>query len=259
MRAQWGRNIAHRGASGYAPENTLLAFSRALELGADGLELDVQLSADNRLLVLHDATLERTTDGRGPVRRLPWSRLRWLDAGYRFSPDGGRSFPFRARGLRIPLLEEVLEAFPEVPITIEIKPQDPEAVYALVRLLRGRRDRARIVVASFHTDQLIRFRELLPDVATSAGVREVFRLRTGLGRPPWPFRLVQIPPAYPGRWPLVRLDRPDWIAWLSAQGLVVHYWTVDDPEQMRRLLQRGAEGIITGYPDRFPRDLGRQV
>ncbi|MCS7083138.1 MAG: glycerophosphodiester phosphodiesterase [Bacteroidetes bacterium] len=254
---RWARNIAHRGASGHAPENTLVAFARALELGADGLELDVRLCADGRLVVLHDATLERTTDGRGPVRAYPYAQLRRLDAGYRFSPDGGRTFPFRDRGVRIPLLEEVLEAFPEVPLTIELKESRPEAVEALVRLLRGRADQDRLLVGSFYTRQLRRFRALMPQVATSAGYREVLWLRLKLGRPPWPFALVQIPPRYPPEGlGLIRLDSSAWIGWLKAQGLGVQYWTVDDPDAMRRLLRAGADGIITGYPDRFPEDLG---
>src|SRR5690606_4473246 len=114
--------IAHRGGAALAPENTLLAFERAIRWwGADILELDVQPTRDGEVVVLHDATLDRTTDGSGPVAHLPLARVRELDAGYRFSADDGRTFPFRGRGVTVPTLEEVLTAFPGIRVNVEIK------------------------------------------------------------------------------------------------------------------------------------------
>src|ERR687883_338619 len=113
--------VAHRGASARAPENTLRAFKLALEEGADALELDVHATTDGIAVVVHDPTLDRTTDATGTVSKLPLERVRAADAGARFSPDGGRTFPWRGRGLRIPTLDEVLVAFPTTPLIIEIK------------------------------------------------------------------------------------------------------------------------------------------
>src|ERR1700752_3879311 len=100
--------IAHRGNSAFFPENTLESFDQAVAIGADALEFDVRLSRDGRAVVIHDATLERTTNGAGEVAALTVDELQRLDAGYRFTHDGGRTFPFRGRGLTIPTLEMVL-------------------------------------------------------------------------------------------------------------------------------------------------------
>jgi glycerophosphoryl diester phosphodiesterase len=113
--------IAHRGASGYAPENTLSAFELAIAQGADALELDVRLTADGVPVVIHDATLERTTGRPAKVGDLSLDQLLEADAGERFSPDRGKTFPFRGRGLLIPTLQDVLRAFPATPLLIDLK------------------------------------------------------------------------------------------------------------------------------------------
>src|SRR6185437_92141 len=119
--------IAHRGNSAFFPENTLEAFERAVALGADALELDVRLSSDGRAVVIHDPTLERTTNGTGAVGAQALAGLQRLDAGFRFTRDGGRSFPFRGRGITIPAFEVVLSAFPDLPMIVEIKTRDASA------------------------------------------------------------------------------------------------------------------------------------
>ena len=136
------RKFAHRGASGTHPENTMEAFRAGLEGGAEGFELDVHRSADGHIVVFHDDVLDRTTDGSGPIRERSLAELRELDAGFRFSPDGGRSFPFRGSGIRIPALRDVLEAFPDTPLIIEVKQVLPALEQDLARLLRetGRGD-----------------------------------------------------------------------------------------------------------------------
>ena len=130
------RLFAHRGASGEAPENTLAAFHRAVTLGIEYIELDVHLSRDGHVVVIHDATLERTTNGSGTVREQTLAQLQQWDAGYRFSPDGGATFPFRAMGVTVPTLAEVFQQCPGVKFTVEIKPEEPaieEQVIAVVR------------------------------------------------------------------------------------------------------------------------------
>jgi glycerophosphoryl diester phosphodiesterase len=112
--------IAHRGASAHAPENTMPAFERAVAAGAHALELDVRVSADGRAMVIHDATLHRTTGGAGDVAALPAAAIHAADAGARFTRDG-RTFPFRGQGVRVPTIDEVLERFPAMPLLIEVK------------------------------------------------------------------------------------------------------------------------------------------
>src|SRR5215212_218710 len=119
------RLFAHRGASGEAPENTLIALQRAVELGMHYAELDVHASRDGTVVVCHDATLERTTNGHGHIRGLSLAELRAFDAGYHFSPDDGQTFPFRGTGVHIPTLVEVLQSFSTLQLTVEIKQTDP--------------------------------------------------------------------------------------------------------------------------------------
>ena len=128
--------IAHRGGSGLGPENTLAAFRRSLAAGADVLEMDVRTTADGHLVVLHDATVDRTTDGRGAVKEMTLAQIKALDAGYRWTADQGRSFPFRGRGITVPTFSEVLETFAETPMIAEIKEKRPEVSQSVCEMLR---------------------------------------------------------------------------------------------------------------------------
>src|SRR5262249_22341634 len=125
--------IAHRGASGLAPENTLVAFELAAKAGADAFELDVRLTRDGAAVVIHDAMLDRTTNRNGPVLGQTVADLRATDAGFRFTTDGGKTFPFRGTGVHVPTLGEVLWTFPGMPVLIEVK--EPEVQSAVQRVL----------------------------------------------------------------------------------------------------------------------------
>src|SRR5215212_7629564 len=129
---EWPVNLAHRGASDIAPENTIEAFRLAVEAGAGGLELDVHITRDGRLVVIHDATVDRTTGGTGAVSGMTIDELRGLDAGYKFSPEAGPTRPYRGRGVRVPTLDEVLEEFPGVAVNIDIKAGLPGIEAALL-------------------------------------------------------------------------------------------------------------------------------
>src|SRR5919107_2807685 len=120
-RGEWPVNLAHRGASALAPENTIEAFRLAVGAGAGGLELDVHMTRDGQIVVIHDPTVDRTTNGSGAVSEMTFDELRRLDAGHTFSPDGGPTRPYRGRGIRVPTLEEVLEGFPDVAVNIDLK------------------------------------------------------------------------------------------------------------------------------------------
>src|SRR5919206_609208 len=239
--------VAHRGASARAPENTLRAFELALEEGADALELDVHATTDDIAVVVHDPTLDRTTDATGAVSKLPLERVRAADAGARFSPDGGRTFPWRGRGLRIPTLDEVLVAFPTAPLVIEIK--TARAQDAVRRTLIERSALDRCVVMSFRADALSLFRG--PPWLTGASTTDVRRLlvRAALGRPlrNAPYRTLSIPE----RWRGVPLPIRRIAAVARLVDKPVHIWTVDSPSRAQRLWRAGVSGIVTNDPARI--------
>jgi glycerophosphoryl diester phosphodiesterase len=236
--------IAHRGASGRAPENTIRAFELALEEGADAFELDVHVTADGVPVVVHDPTLDRTTDATGRVADLPLGRIQEADAGARFSPDRGRTFPWRGQGIHIPTLEEVLTTFPSVPCIVELKTAGAcEAVqHTLLKL--GATDRCALM--SFEPAALDPFRE--PPWTTGATSREALHLLSHamLGRPLGEvrYRLLSVPERYRG-FP-IPLHTP--AAAARRLGHPVHVWVVNSLEHAKRLWNKGVAGIVTNYP-----------
>ena len=244
--------IAHRGGSGLGPENTLAAFRRSLAAGADVLEMDVRTTADGHPVVLHDATVDRTTDGRGAVNEMTLAQLKNLDAGFRWTADQGRSFPFRGRGITVPTLSEVLAAFAETPLITEIKEKRPEVSQSVCDMLRRHGRITRVLVASVHAGVLERFRQVCPGVATSAGPSEAlwFYLlsRAGLAFLYSPaMQALQVPVAFRG---LTVVSRR-FVAAAHARNLTVAVWTVSAEGTMRRLIEAGVDGIMTDYPDRL--------
>lgn len=260
-------NLAHRGASGLFPENTLLAFREALRLGADALETDVHLSQDGQLVVIHDETVDRTTEGAGSVAELTVAELKALDAGYDFGRDG--THPFRGRGLRIPTLEEVFAAFPQARINIEIKPdrKDGAIERELWRLIEKYRRHRLTLVNSEHDGVVQRFRGIAASapagetVPTGAPFRESLRFLvlskvrwSGLYSPP--FDALQVPERFRIAGIDVAIATPQFIAAAHRAQVAVHVWTVDDPADMRRLIGMGVDGIITNHPEILVRVLG---
>ncbi|MEN8690052.1 MAG: glycerophosphodiester phosphodiesterase [Desulfobacterales bacterium] len=244
--------IAHRGGSGLGPENTLAAFRRSLAAGADVLEMDVRTTADGHPVVLHDATVDRTTDGRGAVNEMTLAQLKKLDAGFRWTADQGRSFPFRGRGITVPTLSEVLAAFAETPLITEIKEKRPEVSQSVCDMLRRHGRITRVLVASVHAGVLERFRQVCPGVATSAGPSEAlwFYLlsRAGLAFLYSPaMQALQVPVTFRG---LTVVSRR-FVAAAHARNLTVAVWTVSAEGTMRRLIEAGVDGIMTDYPDRL--------
>lgn len=235
--------VAHRGDSAHAPENTMAAFARAVGLGADALEFDVRLTADGVAVVHHDPTLDRTTSAAGPVAARTLAELQAFDAGAHFTPDGGRSFPFRDAGVRVPTLDEVLGAWPAVPVLIEIK---EAAASAAVRLALDRHAAAgRAVVASFVDAAVAPFRG--SPYATGAARGDVARLlaATLAGvrvRPA--YQLASVPRAYNGLpLPVVRFARA-----LRPAGVPVSVWTVDAPAEAQSLWAAGVSGMVSNDP-----------
>lgn len=237
--------IGHRGAAGSAPENTLAAFDLALEQGAEALELDVRLTADGVPVVLHDATLERTTDGQGLVAATTLERLRRLDAGARFTTDA-TTFPWRGQGVGVPTLDEVFQRYPSTPLLIELKVA--EAADPVARALLSHGAETRAVVASFLPAALTRFRK--PPFLAGASRSEIAALwaRATLRLPPREdqgIRLYAVPRQYKG-W--IRVATRRFVAGAARLGRPVHVWTVDNVARAHRLWKRGVAGIITNYP-----------
>ena len=252
--------IAHRGGRGLWPENSLFAFERASALGVDMLEMDLQLSSDGELVVMHDTSLERTTNGEGAVAAYSLDQLQALDAGYRWTADGGESYPYRGQGIRIPSFAEVLERLPNMPKVIEIKVPDVGMEAQLCAVLSTNDQRERVIVGSFHERSLQLFREQCPGVATAAGPTSVRMLVAlnwlGLGRLLSPsYQALQIPEQHSG----LRIASAALLKTAQARGLNVQLWTINEQPAMRRLLDLGAQGLITDYPDRALQLLGRST
>ena len=234
--------IGHRGASGHAPENTLPSFERAVASGVDALEFDIHVTSDGVAVVIHDAMLDRTTDRSGAVAALPYAAIREADAGARFTPDGGRTFPFRGQGVHVPTVEEVLAAFPDIPLVIEVKNAlaQEEALRVLTR--HGCRERA--VVSSFDPLAISRFRAAgwMTGAASGEAARFKFAPRTPAAVP---FRGLFVPVTWRG----IPVPTTGFVRRARSLDIPVHVWTVNDPQLGVRLWNRGCAGMIGNYPD----------
>lgn len=245
-------NIAHAGAQGHAPQNTIPAFERAVGLGAEVLEMDLQLTADDVPVVIHDGTVDRTTDGSGRVRDMTLEEVKQLETGHDFpGPEGDH--PFIGEGVEIPTLAEVFAAFPDAWMVVEMKTESGDGIVrATADLIRehGREDRT--VVASFSLDLLREFRELVPGVATNMPEAEGrdFHIHMLLGTHRWwgpPGEFLQVPVDFEG----MRVVTPGFVRAAEHRGTDVHVWTVNETDEMHWLLNQGVHGILTDHPDRF--------
>lgn len=239
---------AHRGGAALAPENTIAAFDNGLALGADGLELDVRLSRDGVVVVHHDPTLERTTDGRGPVDALPAGELARLDAGHKFSDAEGR-FPFRGQGIGVPALEDVVRRYPDARLIVEMKVDAEEIADGVVDVLRKAGALERAIISSFHARPVFHARRICPEARTGAASLEVRRALYGA----WCGLSPRRPPycgfQVPERTGALRIVSPRFVRAVSKAGLSVAVWTVNEEPDMRRLLEWGVTGLITDRPD----------
>lgn len=254
---------AHQGGAWEAPSSTLFAIRRALEAGASGIELDVHATADGELVVCHDATVDRTTDGHGAIAAHTLAELKALDNAYWFVPGAdvtpGRppdAYPYRGRAaddpdFRIATLREVLEQFPGVVLNLDIKQTAPIVEpyeRTLADLLAEFERRDDVIVASFVDTATDNFRRYAPDVPTSAGtmaMAEFWRaVHTGAEPPSLPVSAFQVPER---RGDLLLVNER-FVEAAHRAGKAVHVWTVNDVEQMERLLGLGVDGIISDVP-----------
>ncbi len=238
---------AHRGGSRLRPENTLIAFDNGLSLGADGLEFDVRLSADGVPMVHHDETIDRTTDGQGPLSSFTAEALARFDAGYHFRDLTGAAW--RGRDCRIPRLRDVLERYRDVPCIMELKGTDPEVARRAVAEVRAVDAMGQVCFAGFD-DQVVRAaRAAGADVVSGAAREEIrrFLYRSWVWAAPrhTAFQAFQVPEVAGN----TRVVSRRFVHAARRAGVPVAVWTVDDPADMERLLEWGVRGLISDRPD----------
>lgn len=255
----WPIAFLHRGGATVAPEDTLVGFEEGLKHGDAVIECDIHSTLDGELVIMHDDRVDRTTDGEGLVRELRYAEIRQLDAGYRFTPDNGATFPWRGRGVTVPSLGEIYAAFPNRPVNIEIKPSTrPDIEHRVAAAIAEADAQARTLVVSQDRATLRRFRHVSNHrVATGASKPELVGYwllslvhLTRLIDPP--FQALQPPDTYQG----IPVVTPGFVRAAHDQGLRVDVWTIDDEATMRRLLSYGVDGIMTDRPDVLGRVLG---
>lgn len=243
------RVFGHRGAAALAPENTLPSFALALALGARYLELDVHGTLDGWVVVIHDSTVDRTTDGHGPVAAHTKEQLLKLDAGYWFTRDG-KSYPYRGQGVVIPTLEMVLTTFQDCFFNVEIKQEHPPIVDAVMEVLDRTRTATKVLLAAERASIMKAIREAAAGrVATGMCAAEVAEFFDRLGREDWQGyrpagRALQIP----RRLGDVELVSERTIRAARRLGLEIHVWTVNEPDEIRYLLDLGVDGVMSDLP-----------
>ncbi len=243
--------VAHRGGRGQWPENTLYAFSKAAELGVDVLETDVHSTADGVLVLMHDDTVDRTTNGSGPIHGFTLGELRALDAGYRWSEDDGTTYPYRGQGIVVPTLQELFEAFPNWLISVEIKQKDPPIVTDVCRMITDYGLQQGVLVGSFDNDVVKDFRQQCPGIATTATRPEVTRfLILSTLHLDASSHLTADVFFIPEKEGALTVVSPRFLSAAENKGVAVYVWTVNEEADMRRLMGMGVDGLTTDYPSR---------
>ncbi|CAG0981075.1 partial glycerophosphoryl diester phosphodiesterase, partial [Anaerolineae bacterium] len=230
--------FAHQGGENLWPSNTMLAFQNSVELGADVIDTDMHLTKDGVLVLMHDQTVDRTTDGTGAIRDLTLAEIKSLDAGYDFSLDNGQTFPFRGQALTVPTLEELFQALPDKRFGIEIKQTEPvETAQRFCAMIRQYHLESSVLVSSFRQSNMDEFRRQCPEVATSATQEEVtvfFALNTiGLSAAYTPnYHSLQVPETFS----IFTVLTPQFVAGAHGRGLAVQPWTINDEADLKRIL-----------------------
>jgi glycerophosphoryl diester phosphodiesterase len=257
------RIIGHRGAAGEAPENTLPSFQRARDDGAAYVELDVRTTADGEVVVIHDETVDRTTDGHGAVNGLTHSEIKRLDAGYHFTKDNGRNYPYRGQRIQIPTLAELFSSFPQIMAIVEIKQANPPMVKKVIEVVSAAGKESDVLLATEEDEIMAGIRAGLsgsaPAMATGFCYGEVAAFMAWLERggsetyqPPG--HAMQLPCEFQSR-TLVSAPTLKAAHDLSVEMFV---WTINETAEIERLLDLGVDGIITDYPARLRALLGEK-
>lgn len=245
--------IAHQGGDGIWPGDTIYAFEKAVETGADVLEMDAHITKDGEIVLMHDEKVDRTTDGSGLIEDLTLAELKQLDAAYKWTNDDGQTYPYRGQGIQVPSLRELFEKFPNMRYVIEIKLTKNPIDKPLCELIREQDMQEKVVIGSFHDEAMAQFRQTCPEVATGASRGEVTKFVI-LGKvflSGWlspQYESLQVP------WEKsesknIPIMTARFIRESHAKNLHVEPWTVDDPALMKQYIQWGVDGIMTDQPD----------
>ncbi len=252
--------LAHQGGEGLWPSNTLFAFQKAAQAGADVLDTDTHMTKDGVLVLMHDETIDRTTDGTGAIRDLALAEIKQLDAAYDFSTDEGKTHPYRGQGITVPTLEELFQAFPDKRFGIEIKQTKPiETAKRFCALIHQYNMQDKVLVSSFRQENMDAFRKECREVATSATENEaklfyVLNL-LGLTRAFTPnYSSFQIPEESGG----IQVLTPQFIDAARERNLPIVPWTINEEADLKRIVELGVEGINTDYPTRLLQILSSQ-
>ncbi len=247
--------LGHRGTAGTRPENTLASFIQSLKDGADTLESDLHLTKDGEIIMMHDPVVDRTTNGTGPISEMTLKEIKALDAGYKFTPDGGKTYPFRSQGIKVPTLAEALSAFPDKRINLEIKDNNQELVEKVVDLIAatGREDSVLLTAGDDETMKKLRayVEKTGSQVAISASTGEIFDFFMGVGQdtpPPKGVMALQVPYKIEFGGENITVVTPAFVEKAHKHGIHVHVWTIDDPKEMKELRDMGVDGIFTDFP-----------
>ncbi len=249
-------NIAHRGGKALFPENTLYAFEHAVALSVDVLEFDVRPTVDNHIVVIHDATVDRTSNGSGRVDQLTLVELKGLDFAYHFIPPDANEPELRGTGITIPTLTEVFDRFPNYLFNIEIKPDSIEFARHVVKLIQQRKMTEQVLLGSFHEHVMQALRSEFPGIAYIATRDEIRTLITlnkiGLT---WLHNPKATAYEVPARRKNIEIVTPEFMKAAHKLNQKVVVWTINDSTEMHRLLKLGIDGIVTDRPDIFARVL----
>ena len=240
--------IPHAGGDALYPETTLYAYQHSRALGGDVIDLDVQTTSDGVLVALHDSTVDRTTNGHGSVSSLTFAEVQKLDAGWWFKK--GAAYPFRGKGVRMPSIDEVLAAFPNVLATLDVKSEETSVVAPICVVLKQLHREAITYIGIETSAQVNEFRRLCPAVHTSGTDEERAAMRAARDRGDTTFQTAVTvnQPSYIGRDGKPRITQT-YLDFAHARGIAVMTWVVDDPAVMRRLVAMGIDGIYTRRPD----------
>ncbi len=244
------RVIAHRGDSKHFPENTIEAFTSAVKMNIDVIETDVHLSKDNIVVIWHDETLDRNTNGSGRIEDHVLSELLEFDAGFTFTKDGGKTFPFRGKGVKLCTLEEALEKCPNQRFNIDLKTDDLKIVDEFIKIVRKHDAEDRVCCASFHLSNLQAIRKKAPDILTSVTTKEVIPLLFKQKLNILPKKLAdrriifQVPVAQG----IIKVITPRFIKMMHERGAIIMVWTINDEMEMERLFKLGVDSIMTDDP-----------
>ena len=230
------------------PENTLYAYEHSMAMGGEVVDVDLATTADGVLVAMHDSTVDRTTNGTGQVRALTWPQLSKLDAGWGFHGKGGH--PFRGKGITVPSIEQILRRFPSTLVTLDLKDQRPSVAAPLCALLTRLRRTADVYVGSDSSAQVDAFRSTCPSVRTSGtdAERRAMRAARASGDRSFTTRQLVSQPPFRGDDGVKRVTAAS-LAFSHSKGIAVLTWVVDDPKDMRELIDLGVDGIYTRRPD----------